>query len=621
MKVRPHQQEALDAVAAMGPSGRALVVMACGTGKTKVGRDAACVRAGRNGLIMVFVPSKLLVRQTYLDWRADLDIPPFDGLLVYSDPPAEGATATTDETVIAQWIASKNGRLRLLVCTYQSADRVAAAYASTHLPPADVMVLDEGHWTAGVAGHAYSLPLHDDKIPATIRLTLTATARVHPDGDGTRDVVSMDDPAFYGERVYQLTFGEAIHRKLLADFRVAVVVVTDEEVRRVLMAQQESPRGDEPTVSQVAAQIATSRAIESYGIRRIIGFHSRVDRSKAFTRSLRRIAANVTDIPIEAKHIDGTTPQGERQDAIRHLAHPRTGGATVLSNVAVFTEGVDVPAADAVIFADPKTSRVAITQAVGRALRLHPEKGKPSVVILPVYLTPGESPEQALASSDFRHVWAILSTLRDHDERLDSALTLRRIALGQQQIDTSRDSRVDLPDGVEILGGKDGLHDRLKQALTLHLLEGATEPWLARYGKLKAYMDFTGAMPKSDYIAPDGDPLGRFAQTQKAAQAKGTLLPSRRKLLEELPGWRWAKRRLPPVDDEALNALVKEWLSTVRDHSAPDRRLRMAAIAARCAEVIPGFELPWTKYRAHTVNAVLSMRQAYQVAQRAEAGR
>jgi superfamily II DNA or RNA helicase len=589
--------------------------MACGTGKTKVGRDGALARVGSTGLVMVVVPSKWLARQTYLDWAGDVDAP-LDALLVYSDPPVGEAAASTDPEIIAEFLNRDTGGLRLLVSTYQSADQVAAAYASTPgLPPVDVMVLDEGHWTAGATGHAYSLPLYDDKIPAVTRLTLTATAKIHPGGDGTQDVVSMDNPELYGERVYELTFGEAIHRKLLADFRVAVVMVTDEEVHQVLLAQEGMPRSEDLSTSQIAAQIAVARAIEKYGSRRIIGFHSRVDRSKAFTRTFNRAASTVTLIPVEALHIDGTTRQSVRHEALQRLAHPADGGATVLSNVAVFTEGVDVPAADAVVFADPKTSKIAIAQAVGRALRLHPEKDQPSVIILPVYLAPGENAEQVLASSEFRHVWAVLSSLRDYDERMDTALATGRIKLGEREFNPE-DRDTYLPSAIEILGHDELLHAKLHEAIKLHILTGTTEPWLTRYGKLKAYMTFTGDMPKSDYVTPSGDNLGSFAAAQRAAYTQGTLLPSRQKLLEALPGWQWAKKRPPKIDEEALHAIVREWLDALRDHENPDRHKRLIEIAHRCNEVVPDFSFPHTRYKAYISNAVGSMESLYRRVQR-----
>ena len=608
MEPRPHQRDALKAIESIGASGRALVVMACGTGKTKVGRDAAVARAGESGLVMVVVPSKWLVRQTYLDWLSDSDSP-LDALLVYSDPAVGEAAATTDESVIAEWLGRDVAGMRLMVCTYQSADRVAAAYASTpDLPVVDAMVLDEGHWTAGPSGRAYALPLYDDKIPATTRITLTATARVHPDGDGTQDVVSMSDPALYGERVFELTFGEAIQRGLLADYRVAVVVVTDEEVHQVLLAQQHLPRGEELSTGQVAAQIAVSRAVDTYDLRRVVGFHSRVDRSKTFTRTLGRVASAITTVPVQALHVDSTTSHADRQAALQGLAQPGRG-ATVLSNVAIFTEGVDVPAADGVVFADPKASKVAITQAVGRALRLHPDKDQ-SVIILPVYLAPGENAEQVLASSEYRHVWAVLSALRDHDERMDAALTAKRIELGEREV-LGGSEQFSMPGMIDMLGPDEVLHGRMREALSLHLLTGATESWLTRYGKLKAYMQFTGVMPRHDYVTPQGDALGRFVQAQKAARAKGVLLPSREGLLEELPGWTWPEKKAGPIDREALHALVVEWHEASGIPEPVERHEKLASLAVRCESLMPDFKYPYSKFRAHINNAVWAMEALY----------
>lgn len=616
---RPHQIEALDAIRGIGPSGRALAVMACGTGKTVVGRLAALERAGDTGLVMLLVPSKELLRQTYSDWQRDLP-GGVDGLLVYSDGRVGAADATTDPDRIVQFLRKKPQRLRLLLCTYQSAARVAEAYASApDLPRLNVMVLDEAHRTAGHGGNTHSVVLDDRRIPAQTRISLTATAKVHPAGDGTQDVVSMDNPVLYGKRVYELTFGAAIAKKLLSDFRVAVVLVTDAEIHRVLLAQAAMPMGSELSTSQVAAQIAIGRAIEEFGSRRIIAFHGRRERSREFTKTLARTAATVTRVPVKSLHLDGTSSSAVRRAALDELAHPEAGAATVLSNIAVLTEGVDVPSVDSVCFADPKTSKIAITQAVGRALRLHPGKDKPSVIVLPVYLAPGENPETVLASSEFRHVWAVLSALRDFDERMDAAFSVSRVELGETEF-RGEDKAPELPSAIEILGEDSVLHSKLHEALKLHVLNNVTEPWLSRYGKLKAYMEFTGDMPKAGYVSPQGDPLGNFAAANKSNYKKGTLLPSRIELLEKLPGWNWGKRqeKYPEIDNDALHAVVDEWIAVVRDHSEDrnEKAERLLTVARKCAEVIPEFKYPISRYKAYVGQSIETMRNLYERAQR-----
>lgn len=618
---RPDQIEAIDALLALDRRG--LSVRACGTGKTLVGREVARRRTPPGGVIAVFVPSKALVRQMYHDWAAEWP-DGLDALLVYSDPGVGATPATTEPEAIADFIRTRTGRTRLIVSTYQSAERVADAYADDPgLPPLDVMVLDEVHVTAGPAGKPFALVLDDDRTPANFRAGLTATARVHPGGDGTQDVASMDDPERYGERIPDLTFGQAIQKGLLNDYVVAVVVVTDRDVHQVLLDQAAMPGGRELSTSQIAAQIAVARAIKQYGSRRILGFHNRVERSQSFTATFARTARRVTDVPVQALHIDGTSSHAAREAGLNMLAHPWDGGATVLSNVSVLTVGVDVPAVDTVVFAEPRTSRVNIAQAVGRALRLHPGKDKKSVLVLPVYIAPGENPEQVLAASEFQHVYGVLSALRDFDERMDSAFTVAAMQLGEAEF-TGEESTA-FPSAIEILGLDEEIHGKMHDALRLQVLTNTVEPWTIRYGKLKAYMAFTGAMPPAKYISPQGDALGAFVQTQQAAHNSGTLLPSRKELLEQLPGWAWREKRvtIPKIDDEKLTELASEFhnLLSQRNEDGADREAtarRLIAIAYEVESMAPKFKIAPHRYRAFVNNAALSMQQLWQRAEAAK---
>ena len=54
-----------------------------------------------------------------------------------------------------------------------------------------------------------------------------------------------------------------------------------------------------------------------------------------------------------------------------------------MTNARCLTEGVDIPAIDCVMFADPKQSRVDIVQAAGRALR-HYEGKEYGYIVVPL---------------------------------------------------------------------------------------------------------------------------------------------------------------------------------------------------------------------------------------------
>src|SRR4029079_16407097 len=94
----------------------------------------------------------------------------------------------------------------------------------------------------------------------------------------------------------------------------------------------------------------------------------------------------------------------------------------VLANARVLGEGIDVPTIDAVVFADPKNSPVDTVQAVGRALRQQPGAGKKATLVVPVYLTPGEDPDDLLGADAYTPLWHTIQALRAHDDRLEARL-------------------------------------------------------------------------------------------------------------------------------------------------------------------------------------------------------
>ena len=62
--------------------------------------------------------------------------------------------------------------------------------------------------------------------------------------------------------------------------------------------------------------------------------------------------------------IDGYMSKGEKAEIMGQFRDAT--GPVVIANVRVLTEGIDTPAADAVIFVDPKHSQIDIAQAVPR---------------------------------------------------------------------------------------------------------------------------------------------------------------------------------------------------------------------------------------------------------------
>ncbi len=130
----------------------------------------------------------------------------------------------------------------------------------------------------------------------------------------------------------------------------------------------------------------------------------------------------------------------------------------MLTNARCLSEGVDVPALDAVIFFNPRNSMVDVVQSVGRVMRKSEGKDY-GYIILPVAVASNVSPAEALNDNQrFKVVWQILNALRAHDDRFNAKIN--SIALNGTA------GQEDLPIDVVHVPGDDEKSDteKLKEA-------------------------------------------------------------------------------------------------------------------------------------------------------------
>ena len=76
-------------------------------------------------------------------------------------------------------------------------------------------------------------------------------------------------------------------------------------------------------------------------------------------------------------YLDGYTKKNERDDILTRL---REGKIKYIVNVNVLTTGVDIPVCDSIVMLRPTLSASLYVQAIGRALRLHPEKEEALII-------------------------------------------------------------------------------------------------------------------------------------------------------------------------------------------------------------------------------------------------
>ncbi|MEK7801460.1 MAG: N-6 DNA methylase, partial [Pseudomonadota bacterium] len=121
----------------------------------------------------------------------------------------------------------------------------------------------------------------------------------------------------------------------------------------------------------------------------------------------------------------------------------------ILSNARCLSEGVDVPALDAILFLHPRKSQIDVVQSVGRVMRRAEGKNM-GYVILPIGVPAGIPAEEALNNNEkYKVVWQILNALRSHDDRFDA--TINKLDLG-----------ADVSSKIEIIAVSNTLPERQK---------------------------------------------------------------------------------------------------------------------------------------------------------------
>ncbi|WP_278193393.1 DEAD/DEAH box helicase [Streptomyces sp. MMS21 TC-5] len=541
IELRPHQREAVTAaVRTLRTHPRATVVAACGTGKTLIAARAAGRLAAR-GRVLVLVPTLDLLSQTVRSWHAagrrGRTVAVCSARQAVDHPSAGDLPMTTAPAELAA-LTPADGAPVTVYATYASLPTLLAAHHSHHLPAWDLIVVDEAHRTAGRLGKAWAAIHHDDRIPATRRLYLTATPRVwDPDNDRPEDpVASMDDESLFGPVAYRLTLSDAIDLGLLADYQILVPVVDDTDLRDWLAT---GPGAGADGLRLAGRQVAVLRAIHDHQLRRVLTFHHRVADARAFATTLPDTAAalpaHLQPDGLWSQWISGThPPRVRRRILLDFAAHTHPDQPAVLANARVLGEGIDVPSIDAVVFADPKNSPVDTVQAVGRALRQTPGAGKKATLIVPVYLTPDEDPDDLLGADAYTPLWRTIQALRAHDDRLTARLADPR---------THRPTLGDEDPGHWLHFDRPTREEEVALALTLRVLAPKSAEWrrgltaARRYHRTHHHLD----VPQT-HEDDTGYPLGRWLTWQRHLRNQHALDPARARALEHL-GIIWDPRR------------------------------------------------------------------------------
>lgn len=498
---KPHQLDALREVQkGLSEADRGKLIMACGTGKTYTALQIAQAMAGRGGRVLFLVPSLSLMSQSIREWSVDTAIN-LRSFAVCSDIQVGVRRAKQDDladisatdleipaTTLANVLAAKASkpdpdRMTVVFSTYHSIQVVADAQAKYGLPDFDLIICDEAHRTTGatLAGEEESnfVKVHDATfIKGKKRLYMTATPRIF--GEAVQQVAdekgatlaSMDDESLYGQELFTRNFSWAVQNGLLTDYKVIVLAVDEAspDVQRLLRDGGNELKLDDATrivgcyKALTKTDLKPDTDADPAPMRRALAFCKTIKASQLFEEQFARVSeewragleadreAALPPLTPQVRHVDGSFSANMRNERLAWLkddAGPEH--CRILTNARCLSEGVDVPALDAILFLHPRKSQIDVVQSVGRVMR-RAEGKKMGYVILPIGVPAGMAPEQALNDNErYKVVWQILNALRAHDDRLDA--TINKIDLG-----------VDPGDRIEIVAVSNDFPVRTKAA-------------------------------------------------------------------------------------------------------------------------------------------------------------
>jgi len=531
---RTYQQEAIDTVVkGFKNNNRGQLILPCGAGKTFT---SLWIKEEMNPQkTLVLLPSLALLKQIKVEWHSqqkewmpylcicsekDIDSKK-DALLVH--PYEIGRNVSTDVEEIKNFLLSHDKYT--LYSTYQSLPVLGEALKILN-EKIDLVICDEAHKTSGLKNALFGYIHHNENIAVKKRLYMTATPRIvsktiKKNLKENLDIIAdMSDIAVYGKEFYRMSFGEAIERKILVDYQIIAIGVSDVEVQNLI--QQGSYSKEGTTAEDIANNFALEKVMKKYNTKHAITFHSTIKRASDFKDRQKEIS----DIAF-VETVTGKQTTNQRSIYVDAFKNADSG---ILTNARCLTEGIDIPAIDVVYFCDPKNSKVDIVQASGRALRKSSHKDKEKgYIVVPIYHSQESNLENAIEESSFQNLISIVRALCDQDERLQ--IEINTLQLQKKKGGLVGVSRLSLDMEEESLLLFTEIEQQLKESLFDQVIEKTSNPWDIFFEELVEYLEnHDGEYPNT----AKSDELSQWIGAQRVQYKKNKLSFFRFQKLEKI---------------------------------------------------------------------------------------
>jgi superfamily II DNA or RNA helicase len=361
----------------------------CGFGKTKI----TCEAIKDLKKVLLTCPSKKIQKQ----WvETIIKVGAFDREQIH----LIGDNGTTNPEKIKKYTEKD---VFCLISTYQSS-YLLKPHLSDNI---DLLIGDEAHHLAGKVlkenedeGQGITRQLFQEAAKKGIkRFCLTFTPRyVSNPNDLDCEYLSMDDPAIFGEEIFNINLRDVIKAGILPDYRIWA-----------LWDRMNKAEGIVAKIDYILEAWQSKEIIrheERYMLNHLIIFTQSIAEAEEAERILKQKFNESGDSTI-------VVSAGSKIDFTNEITKFETASRSIIVNCRVLGEGVDIPCADSVAILYPKRSITDIVQMLLRPGRWY--ENKPLFhIILPI-----------LDGEDFDGFERALVALASHDNAVFEEVILK----------------------------------------------------------------------------------------------------------------------------------------------------------------------------------------------------
>lgn len=411
---RDYQEEIIDySFNYFQENNKGILVLICGTGKTLI--SLWITQRLQIDTIIIGVPNILLLEQ----WEKVINIiyPLFPYLIV------SGGVEIED---IINFI-NKYGSKCIIITTYSSSYKVLKASNKIKFT-FGMKILDEVHHTT-----TQDINLTKDKktfievlnIRSNKQLSLTATLK-HIEGN-KNNIISNNNPKYFGNIIYEFGLLKAINKKIVCDYVIQTLITDEEKLENVFIKYSVIKENDKRLF--LSALCALKSIFDGNTHHLLIYCNNKDNSNKLLKFIILLLYTKYFNIPeIYYSNYHSEMNKKKRDNIIDNFTNNKCG---IITCVYCLNEGWDFPILDGVVFSENMTSAIRIVQSALRASRKNTEEpDKITKIILPI-LNKDDWLENN-DSDDFKKVKEIINKLGEEDTSIISKIKVSKVTFKEE---------------------------------------------------------------------------------------------------------------------------------------------------------------------------------------------